>query len=183
MAWPSTPLTTYSAGIAPAIQAFDLNAFQSAINGIVNGTYSLAAVVADGSGGAVVVPVPGTTKVSANLTETTLPGTARSKGTDCIGTRLWGWVNFDGAGNVKRHFNCKSFARTAAGSYTAEFYGLPSDPDFTHYSGGPVAAGAAQMMVCKSYDSGAGTLALDIRIYDDAGALTDSAASAGVSAE
>jgi hypothetical protein len=96
MAWPSTPLTTYSAGIAPAIQAFDLNAFQSAINGIVNGTYSLAAVVADGSGGAVVVPVPGTTKVSANLTETTLPGTARSKGTDCIGTRLWGWVHFRG---------------------------------------------------------------------------------------
>ena len=50
MAWPSTPLTTYSAGIAPAIQAFDLNAFQSAINGIVNGTsnYLLTAMTDEG---------------------------------------------------------------------------------------------------------------------------------------
>jgi len=183
MAWPSTPLTTYSAGIAPAIQAFDLNAFQSAINGIVNGTYSLAAVVADGSGGAVVVPVPGTTKVSANLTETTLPGTARSKGTDCIGTRLWGWVNFTGAGVVKRHYNLKAFTRTGTGSYTAEFHGAPADPDFCFVSGTTIAAGSARMISVKPYLSGGGDLALDIRIHDDTATLVDAAAAVSAMAE
>lgn len=183
MAWPSTPLTTYSAGIAPAIQAFDLNAFQSAINGIVKGTYSLAAVVADGSGGAVVVPVPGTTKVSANLTETTLPGTARSKGTDCIGTRLWGWVNFNGFGVVKRHYNLKAFTRTGTGRYTAEFYGAPADPDFCLVSGTAIAAGYASIVCVKPYLSGDGNLALQITIHDDTGALADAAAAVSASAE
>ena len=185
MAWPSTPLTTYSAGIAPAIQAFDLNAFQSAINGIVNGTYSLAAVVADGSGGAVVVPVPGTTKVSANLTETIQPGTARAKGTDCIGTRLWGWCNFTGSGVVMRHFNSSSAAgiRTGMGSYTVEFYGAPADPDFCFVSGTTIADGYAHMISVKPYLSGGGNLALQITIHDDTGALVDAAASVGVWAE
>lgn len=185
MAWPLTPLTTYVAGLAPAIKAFDLNSLQNAINRIVGATYSLAALVVDGTGGAVVVPVPGTTKVSANLTETTLPGTARSKGTDCIGTRLWGWVNFDGSGVVMRHFNSSSAAgiRTGMGSYTVEFYGAPADPDFCLVSGTVIVAGACRSVQVKPYLSGGGNLALDIRIYDETGALVDAAASVGVWAE
>ena len=186
MAWPATPLTTYNAGVPPSIQAFDLNAFQSAINGIIGGTYSLKAVVIDGTGGSVVVPVAGTSKVSANLTETSIPGTARSKGTDCIGTRLWGWVNFTGAGTVKRHFNSASAGpgiRTGVGSYTVEFYGAPADPDFCLVNGTAIAVGAARSVQVKPYLSGGGNLALDIRIYDDTGALVDAAASVGVWAE
>ena len=183
MAWPLTPLTTYVAGLAPAIKAFDLNSLQNAINRIVGATYSLAALVVDGTGGAVVVPVPGTTKVSANLTETTLPGTARSKGTDCIGTRLWGWVNFDGSGVVKRHYNLKAFTRTGTGSYTAEFHGAPADPDFCFVSGTTIADGYAHMISVKPYLSGGGNLALQITIHDDTGALVDAAASVGVWAE
>lgn len=183
MAWPSTPLTTYIAGSAPTIKAFDLNAFQSAINGIVNATYSLAAVVADGTGGSIVATTAGTTRVSATLTETAVPGTARAVGLDCVGTRPYGWVNFTGAGVVKRHYNLKSFSRTAAGSYTAEFHGAPSDPDFCFVTGTSIAAGSARIVGVKPYLSGGGDLALDITIHDDTGALTDAAAAVSASAE
>lgn len=151
MAWPSTPLTTYVAGSAPTIKAFDLNAFQSAINGIVNATYSLAAVVVDGTGGAIVATTPGTTQVSATLTETALPGTSRSPGLDCKGTRLWGWINFTGAGVAKRHYNGKTFVRNAVGDYTVEFYGAPADPDFCLVHGTAIAAGAARIVTVKPY--------------------------------
>lgn len=183
MAWPSTPLTTYVAGSAPTIKAFDLNAFQSAITGIVNATYSLAAVVADGTGGAIVATTAGTTQVSATLTETALPGTARAVGLDCVGTRLFGWANFTGAGTFKRGYNVKAFSRTAVGSYTVEFYGAPADPDFCLVSGTAIAAGSARIVCVKPYLSGGGNLALDITIHDDTGALTDAAAAVSASAE
>lgn len=183
MAWPSTPLTTYVAGSAPTIKAFDLNAFQSAITGIVNATYSLAAVVADGTGGAIVATTPGTTQVSATLTETALPGTARAVGLDCVGTRLFGWANFTGGGTFKRGYNVKACSRTAKGSYTVEFYGAPADPDFCLVSGTAIAAGTARTVCVKPYLSGDGNLALDITIHDDTGALTDAAAAVSASAE
>lgn len=41
MAWPLTPLRTYNFQAAPEIKADDLNKFQSAINGVINGTYKL----------------------------------------------------------------------------------------------------------------------------------------------
>jgi hypothetical protein len=51
MAWPNTPLTTYVPNSTPAIKAADLNAFQSAINGISAGSTSIAGAVLDGVGG------------------------------------------------------------------------------------------------------------------------------------
>lgn len=183
MAWPSTALTTYVAGSAPTIKAFDLNAFQSAINGIVNATYSLAAVVADGTGGAIVATTAGTTQVSATLTETTVPGTARAVGLDCVGTRVWGWVYFTGGGSVSRGYNVKSFSRVAAGLYTVEFYGAPADATACNFQGTPWAGGLARIVHVKPYLSGGGNLAADIAIYDVAGALADAAACVELKAE
>ncbi len=183
MAWPLTPLTTYVAGLAPAIKAFDLNSLQNAINRIVGATYSLAALVVDGTGGAIVSAVAGTTQVSATLTETAVPGTARAVGLDCVGTRPFGWVNFTGAGVVKRHYNLKAFTRTGTGSYTAEFHGAPADPDFCFVSGTTIAAGSARMISVKPYLSGSGDLALDIRIHDDTATLVDAAAAVSAMAE
>lgn len=183
MAWPLTPLTTYVAGLAPAIKAFDLNSLQNAINRIVGATYSLAALVVDGTGGAIVSAVAGTTQVSGKLTETAVPGTARAVGLDCVGTRPFGWVNFTGAGVVKRHYNLKAFTRTGTGSYTAEFHGAPADPDFCFVSGTTIAAGSARMISVKPYLSGGGDLALDIRIHDDTATLVDAAAAVSAMAE
>ena len=182
MAWPLTPLTTYVAGLAPAIKAFDLNSLQNAINRIVGATYSLAALVVDGTGGAIVSAVAGTTQVSATLTETAVPGTARAVGLDCVGTRPFGWVNFSG-GVVKRHYNLKAFTRTGTGSYTAEFHGAPADPDFCFVSGTTIAAGSALMISVKPYLSGGGDLALDIRIRDNTATLVDAAAAVSAMAE
>lgn len=182
MAWPLTPLTTYVAGLAPAIKAFDLNSLQNAINRIVGATYSLAALVVDGTGGAIVSAVAGTTQVSATLTETAVPGTARAVGLDCVGTRPFGWVNFNG-GVVKRHYNLKAFTRTGTGSYTAEFHGAPADPDFCFVSGTTIAAGSALMISVKPYLSGGGDLALDISIHDDTATLVDAAAAVSAMAE
>lgn len=183
MAWPKTPLTTYVADNAPAIKAADLNSLQDATNQIINGTYTLQAVVVDGTGGSAVVPVNGTSKVSAMLTETAVPGTARDSGLDCVGTRVWGWVNFTGAGVLKRGYNVKAFSRTGVGLYTVEFYGAPADPDFCYVGGTAIAAGTACIVTVKPYLSGGGTLAADIAIYDSAGALVDAAACVEAKAE
>lgn len=64
MAWPNTPLTTYTFDGAPPIKSMDLNAIQDAINRIINGTYSLRAVTIDGTGGNIVAPVAGSLTVS-----------------------------------------------------------------------------------------------------------------------
>ena len=162
MAWPNTPLTTYVAGNPPAIKAADLNSMQDATNQTINGTYSVNSLTAD---------------------ETALPGTSRSPGLDCKGTRLWGWINFTGAGVAKRHYNGKTFVRNAVGDYTVEFYGAPADPDFCLVHGTAIAAGAARIVTVKPYLSGGGVLALDIKIHDDTGAAADAAASVGVWAE
>ncbi len=183
MAWPLTPLTTYVAGLAPAIKAFDLNSLQNAINRIVGATYSLAALVVDGTGGAIVSAVAGTTQVSATLTETAVPGTARAVGLDCVGTRPFGWVTFTGFGVVERHYNLKAFTRTGTGSYTAEFHGAPADPDFCFVSGTSMTAGLALMIGVKPYLSGGGDLALDIRIHDHTATLADAAAAVLAMAE
>lgn len=182
MAWPLTPLTTYVAGLAPAIKAFDLNSLQNAINRIVGATYSLAALVVDGTGGAIVSAVAGTTQVSATLTEKAVPGTARAVGLDCVGTRPFGWVHFNG-GVVKRHYNLKAFTRTGTGSYTAEFHGAPADPDFCFVSGTTIANGSALMISVKPYLSGGGDLALDIRIHDHTATLVDASAAVSAMAE
>lgn len=182
MAWPSTALTTYVAGVAPAIQAFDLNAFQSAINGIVNATYALKAVVVDGIGGSVVVPLAGTTQVSAELTENTTPGTARSAGIDCKGTRDFGWAVFNGSGVFKRGYNCKSVSRTGVGQYTVLFYGNLVDDTFAMVYGTASSPGVA-LSITPAVANSLGDLLVTIDVRDGTNTLTDALVRIGVKGE
>lgn len=58
----------------PYIKAYDLNAFQSGINGIIGGTYNLAGVVlTTGTPGSVVTPVAGSLLAARSLFSTTVP--------------------------------------------------------------------------------------------------------------
>lgn len=116
MAWPSTPLTTYTANTAPAIKAFDLNAFQSGINGIINGTYSLKALVVDGTGGSIVAPTANTLQIGTGAVVTldggkiAFTGVVNPSATTSIknqvlplsAVKAWGFFQTDGAGNISR---------------------------------------------------------------------------------
>ena len=172
MAWPNTPLTTYVAGGPPHVMAADLNSLQDAINRMINATYSHKAVVVDGSGGAIVTPLAGTTLVSANLLEATVPGTSRTRGTDCIGTRPWGMAVITGSGTFKKGFNCKSASRTGVGQYQFEFYGLPSDPTWTNCTGSASSPGTALSLTFQTA-AFAGNLLVSVDVRDGANALTD----------
>jgi hypothetical protein len=181
MAWPSTPLTTYSAGNPPAIQAADLNAFQSAINGIINGTYSLRGVVVDGTGGSVVVPLAGAALVAALLTGTTAPTTAYASATLGIGTVCSGWARITGAGALLRGFNVESTARTGGsptGDYTLTFRNKRTDADNVCAWVTVVGTGTPAVADFTSFASGSNQV-LRVRVYDLAGALTDRAICCG----
>jgi hypothetical protein len=152
--------------------AADLNSLQDAINRMINATYSHKAVVVDGSGGAIVTPLAGTTLVSANLLEATVPGTSRTRGTDCIGTRPWGMAVITGSGTFKKGFNCKSASRTGVGQYQFEFYGLPSDPTWTNCTGSASSPGTALSLTFQTA-AFAGNLLVSVDVRDGANALTD----------
>lgn len=129
--WPSTPLTSYVAGTAPAIKASDLNAFQSGINGLINGTYSLAGGVIDGTGGAVVVPTANALRVGSGQVATLDGGKLAFTGISnpSAGTSLanqvrpitqakaWGMLTTDGAGNVSLVDGAHVFSVTIAGGH------------------------------------------------------------------
>lgn len=132
MAWPNTPLTSYSPGTTPWIKADDLNAIQSAINGIINGTYTLKTLYVDSTGGNTAAQLPGLVVANGRVTHTTLPNTVNyAAGTVAQGTvaRAWAWVNGDSS--FARGFKVYSTARTPmgnpAGDYTVVFDTNPSD--------------------------------------------------------
>lgn len=132
MAWPSTPLTSYVANSTPTIKAADLNAFQSGINGIINGTYSLAAAVIDATGGLVVAPPAGSLQVSgADISNTAVPSTSVPSGqmfqdTVCLGYCRAYW---DGAAMVPvRVANVRSLVRNGTGDYTVIFNATMASP-------------------------------------------------------
>lgn len=131
MAWPLTPLTTYTANFAPAIKAFDLNAFQSGINGIVGGTYSVAGVYVDGTGGAVVAaPAGSLTLTGGTASGTPTPTTAVPAGQVYRDAVCLGWARgyWNGANMILvRGFNVLSMARNGVGDYTIVFNPVVSD--------------------------------------------------------
>lgn len=133
MAWPNTPLTSYSANTTPVIHAGDLNSIQDAINRIVVATYSLKAVVVDGTGGSVVAPVAGTVKVSATASATALPTATAAAGITYKDAIIVGWCSEDrnNAGGLiganSRYYNVQSAGRNAVGDYTIVFNFVPSD--------------------------------------------------------
>lgn len=182
MAWPNTPLTTYIPGMPPAIQAADLNAFQSAINRIINGTYSLRGVVVDGTGGSVVVPTVGAVLVAALLTGTTVPTTAYADATLGVGTVCSGWARFTGAAALLRGFNVELVERTplgaAQGDYRITFCNKRSDPDNVCAWVTVVGNGTPAVADITSFATGANQM-LRVRVYDLAGTATDRAICCG----
>ncbi len=106
MAWPNTPLTTYTFNGAPPIKSFDLNEIQGAINGIVNGTLTLGSVTVDGTGGVVIAGTPGhviapnvdTNIVTFNNNTTSYPAFGVSIKNQVLNksiVKAWGVLNFD----------------------------------------------------------------------------------------
>lgn len=173
MAWPSTPLTTYASGTTPAIKAADLNSLQSGVNGIVNATYSLAAVVIDGTGGSVVSPIAGTCRVSASASGTSTPTTQVTWGTMFKEAALFGGAEVSGAGSFVDGYNVLSATRTGAGVYEVIFRGQPTNINRCRVAALSFTNGAAVLCTCESVAvSGTDTL-IQINTWDAAGAAVD----------
>lgn len=123
MAWPATPLTTYVPSFTPAIKAFDLNAFQSAINGLVNGTYKLAAVTTTtGTAGSAVSPIAGTVQAAAAVAGSVLPNTSLPQGTLTRGLVPIGWALVASDGTLTQGINVNAApTHVGTGSYRVVF--------------------------------------------------------------
>lgn len=131
MAWPLTPTTSYVANSTPVIKASDLNLWQTTFNAIFLATYSLKAVVVDGTGGSVVVPVAGTLKVSGSASSAAIPGTAVAAGLMYREQVLHGFVRayWNGAAIViVRQINVQSVTRAGPGSYDVLFASTLTSP-------------------------------------------------------
>lgn len=133
MAWPNSPLTTYSPGTTPWIKADDMNAIQSGINGIINGTYSLASATVDGTGGVpTLAPLGSLTVTGGNGARFSWPTPTFPKGTAFQDTLVLGYVRayWNGAAMVATQaWNVLSVVRTGLGSYTVTFNPVVSSAD------------------------------------------------------
>lgn len=181
MAWPNTPLTTYIAGTTPAVKAADLMSLQSGINGIINATYSLRAVVVDGTGGAVVAPVPGTLKAQATGSSAGVPGTAVAWGLFYKESAVFGFARVNELGQVIAGFNAKTEPgalgggdHPVAGSYFLRFHGAPTNIARCTAAATARFAGAPRFIEVNNVSlDGADTL-VQVNIWNSAGVLTDS---------
>lgn len=74
MGLPLTPSTTYVANSTPVIKAQDLNDLQKYLAGMYSATYSVKALVVDGTGGNATTGTPGAVRVSSTVSAfTTTP--------------------------------------------------------------------------------------------------------------
>lgn len=120
MAWPSTPLTSYVSNTVPAIKAFDLNAFQMGVNGIITGTYSHKGVVVDGLGGALSTPTSGALTLTQSGSSAATPNPTTPLGS-FYQNQLMSCVGYiDQAGTIVRGVNIKSVA-VVLGHYEVTF--------------------------------------------------------------
>lgn len=173
IAWPSTPLTSYAAGVTPYIKAFDLNSLQSGTNGIINGTFSLHSVVIDGTGGSVVAGTAGTIRVSAtNSAAGASPAVAW--GVMHKEAALFACCRISSAGAIEASYNTASIAARAANApYVITFNGTPTNADrCTGQATGRFNAGARIMELSTLALVGANLVATVI-VWDAAGAATD----------
>ena len=133
MAWPSTTLTTYTANTAPAIKAADLNAFQTGINGIVNGTYDLQAVtLTAGTPGAVVTAVNGSLIAARSVFDSAVPSpNTLTAGEVCKNSAPSAVGRFEGtlAGiNLRSGYGIHDKLRNSPGSYLITLQAVPTGP-------------------------------------------------------
>lgn len=187
MAWPSTALTSYLPGTTPWIKADDLNAFQSAINRIINGTYTLKTLYVDSTGGNTAAQLPGLVVANGLVTHTTLPNTVNyAAGTVAQGTvaRAWAVVNADGS-FAGRGYKVYSTGRTPAGlpsgDYTVVFDTNPSDRVHAAVFANIVdlVVGGASIQA-QPFDSGGRQ---GVRVFTGTPSLTDQRFSVGIFAE
>lgn len=120
MTLPLSPNTSYSAGTPPPVHADDLNAIQQYLAGLYTAGYSVKALVVDGTGGASVVPVPGTATVSATLSGTAQPTTTVPAGTFGRGGVAVGWAVVKGNGTLVRGYNIRGINHFGTGEYVIE---------------------------------------------------------------
>ena len=131
MAWPLTPLTTYLAGLPPAIKAFDLNAIQTTLTQLFNGTISVKSLIADSTGGVVTAVPAGEVRAGRAVASTTFPNpiTHTDGGVLCRSSVVLGWVVVDALGNLGHGYNVISgpgSVRSAPGTYILTFGSTPA---------------------------------------------------------
>lgn len=172
MAWPGTPLRTYVANSTPTIKASDLNNFQSGINGIINGTYSLAAFVVDGTGGAIVTPLSGSGTVSVALAGSATPNVAINVGQFGKAGVPIGFAYVQGAtAALNNGYNVYSVARIGGtGEYTISFNPVPTSAAINFALASLGGIGVYRVAVGAG---GGGRQAVNVYTYDLAGLATD----------
>ena len=131
MAWPLTPLTTYLAGLPPGIKAFDLNAIQTTLNQLFNGSISVKSLIADAVGGVVTALPAGEIRANRSVSSATFPNpiTHPNSGVLCRATGVLGWCVVDGLGNLGHGYNVISgpgSVRSAPGIYIVTFGSTPA---------------------------------------------------------
>ena len=169
--WPSSPLTSYLAGGTPAIKAFDLNAFQSAINGIINATYSLLGVVIDGTGGNVVTPVAGAMQVTSSRSGATFPTTAVPWGAAFKDALLLGSAQVTeaaGALTFTGGYNVDDVTRNGQGDYSVRLGSAPTNADRCSASIVPFFTAAFVCPKVTSFAIAANKLTVSFFLFDSA---------------
>ena len=192
--WPLSPLTNYSAGTLPAIKAADLNAIQDAINRLITGTYSVKALVIDGTGGAVVAPAASTLSVAGSATASTFTPTASCSGSTTTPPftlpaipagvlyrerMVFGSANVvisaGAIGRVGGH-NVSQVTRAGTGSYSIEFNGDRFGAGLEIVPVVSVVAESLGQHPIASFSyilAPAGRYQVGVRVYNPAGTLVD----------
>lgn len=168
MAWPSTPLTSYVAHSTPVIKAADLNSFQSGINGIINGTYSLAAFVVDGTGGMVTTPLAGSGTVSALLCSTGFPNPNANLGQFGVAGVPIGFAHINAGGGVLLNgYNVYRIDVNGTGDFNIVFNPVTTYPD-DNFAFGSLTI-TKGFVIAKPYADGTGRQGVQVVTYDPAG--------------
>lgn len=181
MAWPSTPLTSYVSNTVPAIKAFDLNAFQLGVNGIINGTYSHKGVVIDGVGGSLATPTSGTLTLTQSGSSTATPNPTTPLGS-FYQNQLMSCVGYiDQSGAIVKGVNIKS-ASLVMGVYIVTFnlnlgltfpvFAIPisggAQSYFAHCSLNATTPSSVNVFICNGAASGA-SVTSDFAIFASIG--------------
>lgn len=175
MAWPNTPLTTYLSGGLPALKAFDNNSYQSAINGIINGTYSLHSVTVDGTGGVVVAGTGGTMLLGASASGVVAPLASVPWGRLYKESAIFGFAVVDSAGTLQSGFNVKAepgpllgATHLTAGNYAITFHGAPTNVARVQTLAIPFNNGGARLIEALPAGLSGADLLVNVRTFSTA---------------
>lgn len=192
MAWPNTPLQSFSDGTPPFVEALTLNSIQETINQIINGTIQMTGIVLINTGGGTPVPLnppkAGGVDFTSLITSTTVPtpNAVGGYGRIGIGSVTRGWCVLTGAGVMLRGWNVYSVGRTpmgaAQGDYTIVYHAGPTDLTNVCVYGSIIGNGTP-----ATWDAVASAAmtrqSVRVNVYDLAGTRTDRQMCVGIYAE